>query len=226
MNTGDNVLIIPDTHLPFEHRLSLDFLVDTQHKYKCSLIYHMGDLADWHANSFHDHNPDGFSPLTEISITRKKLKDWYKAFPKLSMCVGNHDERLAKVAYKNSLSSQCVRAIPEIFEFPKGWDYRFDHYYKNVRLFHGMGYSGPNAHIQAVKENQCSIIIGHLHSNAGIYWTANEKTICFGMATGCLIDRNSYAFQYERDFRRKPIIGCGVLLDGGKHPIFVPMKID
>lgn len=88
-----------------------------------------------------------------------------------------------------------------------------------------MGYSGKHGHINAAIENRQSIVMGHLHSNAGVWWSANENDIIFALAVGCGIDRNTYAFRYGRDFKRKPILGCGVVTNGGKCAEFVPMEL-
>lgn len=222
-----NVLIIADTHIPFEHRNYLEFCVETYKKYKCSLVYHIGDVADFHAISQHSHDPDGFSPARELEETINRLKKWYKAFPQVEgVCIGNHDERLQRSAFKYGLSERFLKPIPEILEFPKGWkSYKIDYYIYGVRLFHGMGYSGKYAHGAASMENHCSVVMGHLHTNAGVMWSASESKIIFGLAVGCGLDRNRYAFKYSRDFRRKPILGAGVILDSGKDAMFVPMRM-
>jgi len=220
-----NILIIGDTHIPFEHKNYLEFCVETKKKYKCSEIVHIGDLVDFHSISRHEHNPDGFSPYQEREETIKHLQAWYKAFPELALCIGNHDERLEKAAWRFGLSSSFFKSFEQVFELPKKWDYKIEYYLYNIRIFHGMGYSGQGAHSSAVRENQCSVVIGHLHSNAGVWWTANERDRSFGLAVGCGVDRNSYAFNYGRDMRRKPMIGCGVILDEGKIPAFIPMEL-
>lgn len=218
-----NILIIPDTHIPFEKNLFLDFCKQTQEKYKCKLVIHIGDIVDNHSISQHAHDPDGHSPYKEYQESIKKLKLWYKAFPSAMVCVGNHDERIEKAAKRFGLSSAYFKDFKELWQFPKKWEYKFDYYYYGIRFFHGMGYSGKNAHMQAVTDNRCSCVMGHIHTNAGVDWTASEKDLLFGMALGCGIDRGSYAFGYGRDFRKKPIIGCGVIEEGGKYPQFVPM---
>ncbi len=220
-----NIGIIPDTHIPFEHKNSLDFCYETFKKYKCNKIIHIGDVLDFHSISNHDHNPDGFSPKQEMDEAKKHLEKWYKAFPKVDVCIGNHDERVERACWKYGLSAHYFKDLKDIIGFPKKWNYTFDSYTFGIRFFHGMGYGGDFAHAKAVKENQCSIVMGHLHSNAGVMWTANERNRCFGLAVGCLIDRSSYAFKYGRDFRKKPIIGCGVVLDNGKYPMFIPMDL-
>lgn len=224
MNKG-NVLVLADTHVPFEHRNYLDFCVETRRKFKCDIMYHIGDVVDHHSISAHDHNPDGFSPAREKEKSIETLKKWYKAFPKVKLCIGNHDERLRKACVKYGLSTSFMKPISEIYEFPNGWEYALDHYIYGVRIFHGMGYSGKYAHAMASVENQCSVAMGHLHSNAGVMWSASEGNIIFGLACGCGIDRKSYAFNYGRDLRRKPILGAGVILEGGRDAFFVPMKM-
>lgn len=222
-----NVLIIGDTHEPFTHKHYLDFCLETKKKYKCSLTYHIGDVADFHAISNYDHDPDGYSPYTELQKTIKKLKKWYKAFPKVKgVCIGNHDERMERAACGFGFSRSYFRPLRTILEFPKGWgDFQIDYYIYGVRIFHGMGYSGVNAHKNAAVENQQSIVMGHLHSNAGTWWTANEHSRVFGLAVGCGVDRKSWAFRYGRDLRRKPILGCGVVLENADNAFFEPMKL-
>lgn len=186
---------------------------------------HIGDLVDNHAISQHSHDPDGFSPYNEREEALKRLRKWYKAFPECIVCVGNHDERLERAAQKYGLSSAYFKSFKELWEFPSKWDYVFDTYVYGVRIFHGMGYSGKYAHLNACVENQCSVAMGHLHSNAGVGYQACEHAIVFGLAVGCGIDRDSYAFRYGRDFRRKPILSCGVIVENGKVAFNVPMKL-
>jgi hypothetical protein len=45
------------------------------------------------------------------------------------------------------------------------------------------------------------------------------------MNVGSGIDRKTYAFEYGRDFKKKPIIGCGVVTDNGRFAQFFPMDI-
>lgn len=123
------------------------------------------------------------------------------------------------------LTRAYFKTFEELWELPKSWEYELAHYIYGVKVFHGMGYGGKYAHMNACVENQRSIVMGHLHSNAGTLYTANDDRIVFGMAVGCGIDRDAYAFKYGRDMRRKPIIGCGVIMEGGNRAEFVPMKM-
>lgn len=189
------------------------------------MVVHIGDLVDNHAVSFHDHDPDGRSAKYEMKEADKRLKKWFKAFPKVKVVKGNHCSLIERKAFKHQLPARVIKDFSEIWNLPKGWEYEYDYFINKVRFFHGMGYSGKYAHVKAVTDNRCSCVLGHLHSNAGVEWTASEHDILFGLATGCGIDRNAYAFKYGKDFVRKPILGCGVVLENGSKAQFVPMKL-
>jgi predicted phosphodiesterase len=222
-----NIGIVGDTHIPFEKKGYLDFCYETFIKYKVDTVVHIGDLVDFHSISTHwDADPDGFSPKEELDKSRKRLLSWYKAFPKVQVMIGNHDERLMRAAIKHGLSAHYFRELPELFGFPKGWDYSFDCYRHGVRFFHGMGFGGQYAHIRASVEHGQSVVMGHIHSNFGVAYSASEKNLVFGLAVGCGIDRHTYAFKYGRDFRRKPIIGCGVVVENGKVAHAIPMDLE
>jgi predicted phosphodiesterase len=220
-----NILVIGDTHIPFVHKNYLEFVFETGKKFQCGKVIHIGDLIDFHSISRHEHNPDGFSPKAELEKSKSILKKWYLAFPELDCCIGNHDERLEKAAIRSGLTSLYFKSFKSLFDMPDKWDYRFDVRCFGVRFFHGMGWGGKYAHINAAMENGQSIVMGHLHGNAGVEWMANDNQIIFGMAVGCGIDRKTYAFNYGRDHRRKPILGCGVVFDCGRDAQFIPMKM-
>jgi len=220
-----NILVIGDTHIPFEHKNYLAFCKETQKKFKCDTIIHIGDLVDNHAISFHDKDPDGRSASDEIKLADRSLKKWYKAFPKVQVVEGNHCNMVARKAFKHYLPKRCFKNFHDIWNLPTKWEYAFDYFHYGIRFFHGMGYGGKYAHKNAINDNRCSVVMGHLHSNAGVEWTASERDILFGMAVGCGIDRNKYAFNYGRDFARKPILGAGVVLENGKYAQFIPMKL-
>ena len=220
-----NVLIISDTHIPFEKKGYLNFCKQTEKKYKCDKVVHIGDLVDNHAISYHEHDPNGWSPEDEMKIADKHLVSWFKAFPKLFLCRGNHDVLVDRKSKTVGLPRRCFHDYRDIWNLPATWEDGFEIEIDGVLYKHGTGYSGEYAHKRAAIENSQSVVIGHLHSCAGIEWVVTSKTKKFGMVVGCGIDRKKYAFKYGKDFRKKPVLGCGVVLDGGKHAMFVPMEI-
>lgn len=221
----DHIGIIADTHIPFEIPNYLDFCLQIFKRCKCSIFVHIGDLVDNHAISYHEHDPDGKSPEDEMRETDKHLKKWFKAFPKLYLCRGNHDRMVDRKSKTVGLPNRVFKPYRDIWKLPKGWrdDFSFEIY--NVIFEHGTGYSGDNAHLKAAYNNRQSTVIGHTHTNGAIGYLANEKDIIFGMNVGSGINRRTYAFEYGRDFRKKPIIGCGVVTDRGKYAQFFPMEL-
>lgn len=220
-----NVLVIGDTHIPFERKDYLDFCLETKKKYKCNKVVHIGDLVDNHAISYHEHDPDGMSPKEEMAQSDKHLEKWFKAFPNVLLCRGNHD-RLADRKQKTvGLPSRVFKPFRDIWKLPKGWRDDWHFLLDGVLYKHGTGYGGKYPHIQAAHDNRCSTVIGHGHSVAGVEWSASDFDIVFGMSVGCGIDRDTYAMAYEKNFKRKPILGCGVVADNGQNSLFVPMEL-
>ena len=220
-----NTLIIGDTHLPFEVKGYLEFCKQTQKKFKCTNIIHIGDLVDNHAISYHEHDPDGWSPLDEMRAADEKLLKWFKAFPKVSLCRGNHDVLVDRKGKTVGLPRRCFQSFRNIWNLPKAWVDDFEFEFDNVRYVHGNGYSGKSGHVKAMEANRQSTVIGHLHSVAGVEWDANSRECIFGMSVGCGIDKDKYAFEYGRYFKKKPIISCGVVLDNGRFPLVIPMEL-
>lgn len=219
-----NILVCSCSHEPFTHKHYLDFLTETKSKEGCGQIVHLGDLVDNHAASYHEHNPDGLSDGDEIKLAIKHLEKWKRAFPVMKICKGNHDLINERKALTHALSGLRIKPIEDVYEFPKGWDYAWQHYICGVKYEHGVSFGGKTPHLQAAEVNRQSTVIGHFHSFAGVDYNANEKDLIFGMVVGCGIDRKKYPFWYGRDFKRKPILGCGVVRDG-KNAQFIPMKI-
>lgn len=224
---SNNILIIGDTHLPFEHKDYLDFILSIRDKYgvRDDNIYHAGDIVDNHAISMHEHNPNGMSSEDEIQLAADHLQPWFDNFPKMKICTGNHDALPQRQAIKMGMSDRWVRNILEVFDAPDGWEYEREFWInEDTKIMHGLGFSGLYPHANAARTNMANVIMGHIHSVAGVHWIVNERTKVFGMAVGCGIDRHSYAFDYASAMARKPVISCGVLLDG-KTPLIELMDL-
>ena len=221
----DNVLVISDTHLPFERADYLDFCLDIQKRCHCKKVVHIGDLVDNHAISYHEHDPNGQSPIDEMKEADNHLKDWFKAFPKLHLCIGNHGSMVDRKGRTVGLPARVFQPFRKIWNLPSGWIDGFEFQIDGVRYIHGTGYSGKYSHIQLAYDSRQSAVMGHTHSTAGVEWLANAKDCIFGMNVGSGIDRKRYAFAYGKDARRKPIISCGIVTDKGKYAQVFPANL-
>jgi predicted phosphodiesterase len=219
-----NVLVIGDTHLPFEVPGYLEFCREQQEKYNCGSVVHIGDLVDNHAVSYHEHDVEGKSAGDEYKLALAKCHDWYKVFPEVKICIGNHDALPFRKVFTAGLPSAWLKSYQQILESPDAWNWDFTHHINGVIYQHGTGLSGELAAINAARENRQSTVIGHLHTVCNTRYLASYKDLIFGMSVGCGIDFEAYAFAYGKQQTRKPVISCGVVLDGAL-PINIPMSI-
>ena len=214
--------------IPYQAFGALEFCRKVQKEFKIPQenIICVGDELDCYFASGYIKSPDAsHTPNSELAESISELKRWYRAFPQMKMCLSNHGLRWVKKAYEAGIPSQVLRSYKDLIKAPKGWQYKYkwlinDRY--PFYIMHGLGYSGANGHKNAAIDNGISTIIGHLHAHAGIVHLRTEEQSFYGMNVGCLIDTEAYAFAYGKYARSKPVLGCGVVLDGGKTPLFIP----
>ena len=231
MDAKRPILVVPDLQIPYEHPKALEFCLRLKKEFKIPLdnILCVGDEIDNFHGSAYPKDPDvPLSAINEFEITRERIKAWAKAFPMMKVAISNHGIRWIKKAVDAQIPTQVLRAYHEIFQIPKEWHYREEWRFNSLkhpfRMIHGMGYSGPRGHINAMLDAQISTIIGHLHSHAGVNWMqTNGGSRMWAVNTGCLIDVEAFAFKYEKYNRVKPQLGATVIVDQGKTPIFIPL---
>lgn len=221
---GNVVLVIPDLHIPFHHKDALAFLAAVKKSYKPTEVVNLGDLEDWHGINMHDHDPDGMSPGHELIALRDKVKPLFKLFPKMKICTSNHGSLPFRRAFKFGLPSELIKSYTDILQAPKGWQWNDYWEIDGVIYEHGDPFSGQNGALKCAEQNMQSTVIGHIHSFAGIQYSANSKHLIFGFNAGCLIDHEAYAFSYAKKIKRKPILGCGIIKNG--IPTFIPMMLN
>lgn len=213
--------IVGDLHLPFVHPMYRRFCMDTFSKWQVNHVHFIGDIVDGHALSFWDHNPNGRSAEDEATQAKRGVSSWQRTFPGSSVSIGNHDERHFRLARKHGLPDRFLRSYSEVWRTPK-WDWRMSHKFDGVLFEHGTGTSGKDAAINRAMQKRLSVVMGHVHCFAGVKWHANEYDIIFGLNVGCGIDCRAYAFDYGKSFPIRPVLGCGIVIDG-EQAFFVPM---
>lgn len=214
--------IIGDTHLPFVHPMYLRFCEDTFEQYNVTKIHHIGDVVDGHAISFWEHDPDGHSAGREAELAYESLEAWKESFPVATVTIGNHDERHFRVARKAGLPTRYLKDYKGIWDTPR-WKWDFVHMIDGVYCTHGTNVSGKDAAFNLASQKRTSVAIGHTHTHGGVKWHSNYHDTIFGLNVGCGIDIRSYVFAYGRDLPIRPMLGCGIIIDGWQ-PIFVPMR--
>ena len=218
------VLTIPDLHLPVAHPRALDFCIDIYNKHRCDTVVFIGDIVDHHAISFHDKNPNCPSAKEEYLAVGEQLKWWLGTFPKATVTIGNHDDRPERIASnKGGIPDVYLRTYRELWDTP-GWQWAFDAEIDDVYYFHGVGSTGKTPALNKTDSVHMSVVMGHVHSVAGVHWGAGPKARWFGMDVSCLIDRRAWQFTYGKHAKKKPILGCGVVLDGIPYYEIMPLE--
>lgn len=211
----ENVLCIPDLHLPFNHNKALDHCIKTYIKYKCNRVIFLGDLIDNSQTSRWDPNPNSKSPLDELKISIKKLKPWYETFKEATVTIGNHELRILKKLQRNSIASIWMKEYKEVLEVPN-WNFVDQIILNNVKYIHGEGYTNT---LQSILYSEENLVFGHLHTKFELIYTKER----FAMCLGWLGDRNSSAFSYAKSGIKQQQLGCGVILENGTLPILIPL---
>lgn len=201
------VLVIGDLHLPFTLSGYLEHCIKIYKKYDCNEVVLIGDILDLHFSSYHETHTDAFGATEELDRAIEMIKPWVDAFPVATVTIGNHDALIYRKAMTSGISKRWIQDFSVVLNTP-GWKWVTDIIIDNVMYTHGT----TNAYTKA-KQNLMSTVQGHLHSMAGIQFFCGQNSRIFGFQVGAGIDNKSYAMEYGKAFA-KPIISCGVVIDG------------
>jgi predicted phosphodiesterase len=209
------VLVVGDLHLPAERTDYLKFCKDMKRKYKTTEVVMIGDILDHHAISYHQKNPDSDGAVAEYEHAMQSLRKWHKAFPKVRVCIGNHDERVHRLAASSGIPAMYLKEYSDIYETPE-WDWDHEHVIDDVYYYHGTGSSsGLCPAFNTAKARMQSAVAGHVHSSAGILnATGPTGDNIFGMNVPGGVDKSHPLMYYGKNFLRKPINGVGLVING------------
>jgi predicted phosphodiesterase len=205
--------IIGDPHEPATHPMYRRFCRDIFEQWGVEEVICIGDIIDWTAITFHAKHPELPGPADEYRLTLNKVKKWEKAFPDMKVCIGNHDARPARKCMNADVPEFLLRRYNDIWQTPD-WQWREEFLIDDVYYSHGIGCGGIHPAFNKAKSMGMSVVIGHIHSAAGIKWQCSPRHRFFGMDTGCGVDVDALQFAYGKHFARRPVLGCGVVLDG------------
>ncbi len=213
------VLVISDTHIPWEHKDYLKHCKKVYKRFKCNKVVHIGDLVDAYGFSYFDKSADSISLTEEITKVEKHMKPWIKAFPNVTVTIGNHTIRAVRRLVGSGLPKRLWPSMNEVFNVHEGWQF-VDHVYIDGTYFtHGEQGDARKLCLS----NQANTVSGHAHTKMGIeYHTNRQGEVLWGMQIGTGIDHDAYVFDYAKN-HKSPQLGCGVVIDG-KEPFIVPFN--
>jgi len=214
-----NVLVIGDLHEPFCLDEYLDWCIEQYEIYNCNQVIFIGDIIDNHYSSYHETSADGMGGADELELSIKRISRWYKAFPKATEIIGNHDRMIMRKAQTSAIPSKWIKSYKEVLEVPN-WQFVDHHIQDNVLYQHGEGGTARTA----CKNHLINVVQGHLHTQCYIEHYVGKNFRVFGMQVGCGIDFGTYAMAYAK-YGKKPAVGCSVVLNEGTLPINLLMPL-
>jgi predicted phosphodiesterase len=202
------VLCIGDLHEPFCLEGYLEFCIEIYKKHNCNKVVFIGDVIDNHYSSYHETDVDGMSGGEELDLAIDKIANWYKAFPKADVTIGNHDRLIMRKAQTGSVPRKWIKAYKEVLETPQ-WNFTERVVIDEVQYIHGEAGTAK----AKCRADMMSTVQGHLHTQCYTEWFAGANFKIFGTQVGCGIDHDAYAMAYAKA-GKKPIIGCAVIING------------
>lgn len=220
--TDKPVGVFSDPHIPFNHPNYLQFCIDTFKKYGVGQVVCCGDLVDNHALSRFQTEPSAKGAYDELDMSIAEVKKFVKAFPRVKMLRGNHDDIPIRQAKTIGMGERYLKSYSELLEIPKTWEIEDEIIINDVLYKHGINCLGKDGAYNAAIAERMSTVIGHAHAFAGCKYAANKRDIIFGINVGCGIDIDAYAFAYGKYDKNRPILGCGIV-HSSEWAEFIPM---
>jgi len=206
------VLYFGDVHAPFTKLEYLDWLLQIAIERGVNTIVCGGDMVDHHALSRFNTHPEAIGGLTEFSLAYDFVQAYAKAFPYVKLCESNHDSIPFRQAEELGIPKSFLRGFHELYNLPNTWEMANIHIVNGVRYEHGhQNKGGAHGAYNAAIINRMSTVTGHYHGQFGVKFQNNGNDTIFGVAGGCLLDVESYAFAYGKGSANKPVLGCAVV---------------
>lgn len=208
------VLVISDMHIPYHHPKMLDWLQSLKDKYKPTRVICIGDELDKHALSYHDSDPNLKSAGDELSESLVVIKKLHEMFPVMDILESNHGSLIYRKAKTHGIPKQYLKSYNDVLGVADGWKWHFDLTItlpngSPVYFHHGKSSDG----LRLSQTMGMSCVQGHFHEKFKIDYWANPLGLYWAMQVGCLIDDDSLAFAYNNVNLKRPIIGCGLIVD-------------
>lgn len=220
-------MFFTDPHGPYHHQDMFDFLSAVNKKYKPTYVVCGGDEGDNHALSLHDSDPDLDSAGAELLKLQAVMADLAVMYPKLDICESNHGSLVYRRAKKNGIPAHYIKSYRDIL-FPVNppewtWAEHFRCALPNGQPVEFIHQTAGHL-LNAAAHKRCNLVTGHLHGRFELVYGASTAALYWQMVGGSLVDNDALAFAYGKQFPKKPIIGCSLILNS--IPMLQPMLLN
>jgi predicted phosphodiesterase len=162
------VLIIPDTHAPYEDKAAFKLVLHVAGLWKPDTIVILGDFFDFYAIS--DHGKDPGRALffeEEVKLGIKMLDAIERVGATVWYVEGNHENRLKRHVAKNVPHLAWMLNIQDMLQIRRrGWTfipYRSHGEIGGAHVIHDVGVAGKNALRRLAQIYHRSCFQGHTH---------------------------------------------------------------
>ena len=182
------ILVISDTHCPYQHPDTVKFLTAIKKEYDPDTVIHIGDELDYHAMSFHPSDASLYSAGDELKAGREVLWEMEKLYPKVTVIASNHGSMAYRKAKVAGIPKEILRPYKELLGL-KDWNWVDD---LELTLPNGQPcyfIHGLSANTRTLLNNKMmSSVQGHYHEKFEIIYQGNGERLNFGMTVGCFFD--------------------------------------
>lgn len=219
------ILLISDQHMPYQHPDMFKFLAAIKLKYNPTLVVNGGDEIDAHSLSFHDSDSDLPSAGDELKKAIISLKKLEKMFPKMILLDSNHGSMATRRLKHHGIPMKFLATNQQIYGVSNDWQWVNDLTLtlpngQDVYMCHGMTKQG----IKLASQRGTNTVQFHYHTEFRIDYIGNPNSLLWSLQSGCLIDRKSLAFAYDKLNLNRPIIGTSMIIDS--KPVLIPLVMN
>lgn len=218
------VLVIGDLHAPAVHPRYMSWLKQIRSQFNTNRTVFIGDIIDWHALSRFEKDPDLPAAGQEYEAAFNIVQEWYEEFHPAVVCIGNHDRRIERIAKSAGIPPRFLRSYSQIWKTPR-WKWVEEIFIDGVHYFHGEGCAGVRPAMNRALQDGVNTVIGHVHSVGGLQQRTSAHRTIWGMDVGCGVDTDALQFAYAKAFATKPVLSCGVVINGVPQWIPMPQRL-
>lgn len=199
----ERILIIPDTHVPFEDGGAFAVLMAAARVLRPHTIVFLGDFADFMSVSFHPRTLSvrGYTLEEEVAAVNARL-DEIQALgaTRVVFCKGNHEYRLERYLSEKAPELFGLVDTAALFRFAeRGWEcVEYRHHLKigKMHFTHDVGHAGIYAHRQSRMAYEGNVVIGHVHRCSMEVAGTSKGPSHVGIALGWLGDKKAIDYMH------------------------------
>lgn len=219
---NSRILFISDLHIPFHHQDSFAFLRHLKQKYNPTRVICLGDELDKNSLSYHEKNPDLYSPGHELQVSLPFIHELESIFPQMDILESNHGSLVWRKAQSSGIPKHYIKSYQDVLGVGDGWKWHFDMVIDLPDGSQCYVHHGKTSDIVKLSQTMSMhAVSGHFHEKFKIDFWANPRGVYWGLSCGCLIDDDALAFNYNNVNLKRPLIGTGLVIDS--IPVLEPM---